>query len=45
MTLKALNIDKPSEKVLDFVRKLQSEKEAKLKKLDSEREKYFAKKK
>ena len=45
MTLKTLHIDNPSSKVLDFVRKLQSDKEAKLKQLDAEREKYFAKKK
>ncbi len=45
MTLKTLHIDNPSAKLITFVRKLQSEKEVKLKQLDSEREKYFGTKK
>jgi len=45
MILKTLHIEKPSDKVLDFVRKLQSDKAAKLKQLDAVREKYFIEKK
>ncbi|MFW0716591.1 hypothetical protein [Pedobacter sp. N23S346] len=45
MELKTLHINKPSAKLIIFVRKLQSEKEAKLKQLDAEREKYFGTKK
>jgi hypothetical protein len=45
MIIKILHIDKPSNKVLSFVRELQTEKEDKLKQLDSRRENYFTKKK
>jgi len=45
MTLKTLHIVKPSAKLVTFVRRLQSEKEAKLKQLDADRENYFGNKK
>jgi len=41
MTVKILYIKNPTPKLLQFVKKLQANKEAKLQVLDAEREKYF----
>jgi hypothetical protein len=41
MTVKTLHIKNPTPKLLEFVKKLQADKEAKLQVLDAKREKYF----
>jgi hypothetical protein len=45
MTVKTLHIKNPTPKLLEFVKKLQADKEAKLQVLDAKREKYFGEQK